>query len=135
MNNKAHKDPTSIVTADFNRDGNLDLVTANWNSSDISVLLGNGDGTFKPAVNHLIGTMTYATNILATADFNGDGNPDLAIVNEGPIGIALGNGDGTFQPQVLYAASATSVAVADINHDGKLDLVTTGADSTGVLVQ
>jgi len=131
INNKAHRDPTSIVTADFNRDGNLDLVTTNFESSDISVLLGKGDGTFQPAVDHLIGSFSFATNILATADFNGDGNPDLAIVNEGPIGISLGNGDGTFQPQVLYAASAISVAVADINHDGKLDLVTTGSGSTG----
>ena len=135
INNKAHRDPTSIVTADFNRDGNLDLVTTNWASSDISVLLGKGDGTFQPAVNHLIGSFSFATNILATGDFNGDGNPDLAIVNEGPIGISLGNGDGTFQPQVMYAASAISVAVADINHDGKLDLVATGDDSTGAVVQ
>lgn len=135
MNNKAHKDPSSIVTADFNRDGNLDLVTANWNSSDISVLLGNGDGTFKPAVNYLIGRLSSATNVMATADFNGDGKPDLAIVNNGGIGISLGNGDGTFQPQVTYAAGGYSVAVADINRDGKLDLVTTGSDSTGSVVQ
>lgn len=131
INNKAHRDPTSIVTADFNRDGNLDLITTNFASSDISVLLGNGDGTFKPAVGHFIGSMTYTTNILATADFNGDGNPDLAIVNNGAIGISLGNGDGTFQSQVMYGAGESSVAVADINHDGKLDLVATG---TGVEV-
>jgi len=131
LNNKAHKDPSSIVTADFNRDGNLDLVTANWNSSDISVLLGNGDGTFKPAVNDLVGS--YPTCVV-TADFNGDGNPDLAIVTGG-IKIFLGNGDGTFQSPVTYPTYVNSVAVADINRDGKLDLVATGSDSTGIVVQ
>jgi Bacterial Ig-like domain (group 3)/FG-GAP-like repeat/Abnormal spindle-like microcephaly-assoc'd, ASPM-SPD-2-Hydin len=129
MINPAHKDPISIVTADFNHDGNLDLVTANWNSFDISVLLGNGDGTFKARVNYPIAA-TYTTASLATGDFNGDGNPDLAVAN-GSIGISLGNGDGTFQPQITYSAHfAFSVAVADINRDGKLDLVVTGSDAT-----
>jgi hypothetical protein len=132
--------PTSIVVADFNRDGKLDLAVTNGSSDTVSILLGNGDGTFQPHVD-------YATGLnpqwLVAADFNGDGILDLAVANYGPnysegsVSILLGNGDGTFQNQVAYAAGVNpfGVMAADFNHDGILDLaVVNNNDPFGVSI-
>jgi hypothetical protein len=70
--------PSSIAVADFNLDGNPDLVTANSLTSDISVLFGNGDGTFQPATN--LGADYFAL-ALAVADFDNDGKPDVVVAN------------------------------------------------------
>lgn len=114
------KDPDSIGAADFNHDGNLDLVTANWDSNTVSVLLGNGDGTFKTAVNYAANDTPYG---IAIGDFNGDGNLDFASVGSSVM-LFLGNGDGTFQPQInIPSTGGLSVAAGDFNGDGKLDLV------------
>lgn len=91
-----------VTTGDFNEDGKLDLVLAEQGSysydtnSDISVLLGNGNGTFQNAVKT---TVIQAPVSIATADFNGDGKLDMALANGGGNGVSLlmGNGDGTFQ--------------------------------------
>ena len=128
----------SVVVADFNNDGKLDLAVANATGEIVSILLGNGDGTFQPAVNYSAGQ--GATSV-AVGDFNGDGKLDLAVANVGTAGVSpgtvsilLGNGDGTFQPAVNYSAGqgATSVAVGDFNGDNKLDLVVIGSSSSGV---
>jgi hypothetical protein len=122
-----------VAVADINGDGKPDLIAANQNA--VYVALGNGDGTFQRAVSHLSGG--YQAVHVAVADVNGDGRPDLVVANEcvdfshcpgpnGTVGVLLGNGDGTFQPTVIYdsgGAQAFSVTVADLNEDGKLDLV------------
>jgi hypothetical protein len=126
-------DPQSVVTADFNGDGRLDVAVENGNT--IAVLLGNGDGTFQPYA-------TYPANfnpvILATGDFNGDGAIDLVVTNFDSSGVSvlLNNGDGTFQAPVFYTTGATpdGVVVGDFNRDGKLDLVVSAYGSISILL-
>jgi len=113
--------PVGVAVGDFNQDGIPDLVTANA-SGTVSILLGNGDGTFRPSREYSAGD---GTDSVAVGDFNGDGKPDLVVANNGGFGVLLGNGDGTFQPVVEYDTGEPLgfVAVADFNGDGKLDLV------------
>ena len=96
MNYPAGTNPTSVAAGDFNGDGKLDLVVANGGSGNVSILLGNGDGTFQT---HLDYGVASAPRSVAVGDFNGDGKLDLAVANSGSgnISILLGNGDGTFQ--------------------------------------
>jgi len=119
-------EPVAIVSADVNRDGHLDLITANVRSSDVTVLMGSADGTFGPAISSPIGVKPIS---IAVGDFNGDGTIDLAAANGGTNGvsIALGNGDGAFRaPNTIDIGSGVeSLAVGDFNEDGKLDLVVT----------
>jgi hypothetical protein len=91
----------------------------------VSVLLGNGDGTFQSAVNHAVGTAPFS---VAVADVNRDGHPDLVVANEvsHTVSVLLGNGNGTFKAAKNFATGTGpfSVKVADVNGDGKPDLVT-----------
>jgi len=121
----------AVAIADLNGDHNLDIVVTNAGSNTVGVLLGNGDGTFRPATIYGSGGMFPGS--VAVADVNGDGRPDILVTNgcsdsncDGTVGVLLGNGDGTFQPAVTYSSGgnvAQSVAVADVNHDGKPDLL------------
>ncbi|HNG30477.1 MAG TPA: FG-GAP-like repeat-containing protein, partial [Blastocatellia bacterium] len=127
--------PKSIAVGDFNRDGKPDLATANPNSTNISVLLGNGAGSFGAANN--IG-LVDAPQSIATGDFNRDGNLDLAVAN--PVGddvsVLLGNGAGGFGAPVAFGTgqNPSFVAVGDFNRDGNLDLATTNQLSDNVSV-
>ena len=132
---------TLIALADLNNDGNLDVVVGSaFGASDgnglITVLLGNGDGTFKPPA--LYGT-GYDPEAFALADVNGDGRLDVVALTNCQPGIAgcpptgtmqvfLGNGDGTFQPPIFSGIVnnfAFSVALADFDGDGRSDLAAT----------
>jgi hypothetical protein len=117
--------PTSLVMADFNRDGNLDIVTGNSIANDVSFFAGKGDGSFKAAVNSF--ALNYPDSI-AAGDVNGDGILDLVTVaaNFNQVAILLGKGDGTFGQRVEFASGQQpwAVALADFNLDGKLDIVT-----------
>jgi len=112
-----------MVAADFNGDGKLDLAYVTTNSA-ISVLLGNGDGTFRHEQDY---STLDSEPQLGVADFNGDGKLDLAVTNprENELSVYLGNGDGTFQKPIITATGGESpvqFAVGDFNGDGKLDL-------------
>ncbi|BAY79401.1 Na-Ca exchanger/integrin-beta4 (plasmid) [Nostoc linckia NIES-25] len=133
--------PYSIVVGDFNKDGNMDLVTANKSSQTVSVLLGKGDGSFKPASNFsTVGFNGLSPYSLAVADFNKDGKLDLVTANNtsNNISVLLGKGDGTFQTAVNFALGSgsgpVSVAVKDFNGDGKSDIVTVNNASQNISV-
>jgi hypothetical protein len=138
--------PRKVVLWDFNGDGKLDMAAAGAPGQTapggVSILLGNGDGTFQPAVTYLSGA---GTRDVAVGDFNGDGNADLVVAALGDgfhtpegVNILLGNGDGTFQPPVSIPmpGGPFSVAVGDFNGDGKADIVATAENgpSEGVNV-
>jgi hypothetical protein len=123
------------MVGDFNGDGKADLAVANAASSNVSVLLGNGNGTFQAAVNYAAGD---DPDSVAVADFNGDGKADLAVANYlgNNVSVLLGNGNGTFQAAVNYGVSSGpySVAVGDFNGDGKADLAVANYDSDNLSV-
>ena len=131
--NHLGEDGTDIDVGDFNRDSIQDLVVAvSLNGSRTVILIGNGDGTFRPP--HIITEPEIRIpHYQAVADYNGDGSQDLALSLgwgfQGMIEILKGNGDGTFQPLVLYdpapADSSTAggdLVAGDFNRDGRPDL-------------
>ena len=159
---------TALALADVNRDGKLDLIVGNRCTNNcglndtVGVMLGNGDGTFQSMVSYALGSSVVGPNSIAVADVNNDGKPDLVISSNcatapvctpagygGAVSVLLGKGDGTFQAAAVYASgdeNATSLAVGDVNGDGKPDIVVSNfcvdtldycypaADSVGVLL-
>jgi FG-GAP-like repeat/Abnormal spindle-like microcephaly-assoc'd, ASPM-SPD-2-Hydin len=117
-----------VTAADFNGDGKLDLAVSDLNplSYPVSILLGNGDGTFQTRK----GYPSTGTGTPQVGDINGDGILDLVLANSsGPI-VLLGKGDGTFQTGTLFSTlSANSETLADFNGDGRLDLAVGGYGS------
>ena len=134
--------PYAVAVADFNGDGKPDVATANESGNSASVLLNKGDGTGT-----LLSAVSYATGntavSVAAGDVNGDGKPDLVVANYSGNNVSVlvnkGDGSGTFLAAVNYAAggnSPYSVAVGDLNGDGKPDLAvaTYSTNSVNVLL-
>jgi hypothetical protein len=116
--------PFFVATGDFNSDNRKDIVVANSDSNTVSLLIGNGDGTFQTALSYSVGNRPIW---LAVSDFNGDAKSDVAVTHYfgNDVGVLLGNGDGTFQSPVYYSTGsfAYSAAASDLNNDNKVDLV------------
>ena len=120
----------SIVVGDFNRDGKLDLVVSNTGRGtpgNLSAYMGKGDGTFAAPMAIPIGGLSPYPYDLVSADFNHDGNLDIACTISGGLAIFLGLGDGNFQTPVYYAVNASTIRPGDIDGDGVPDLILSGA--------
>jgi len=137
---------SALAVADFNGDHNLDVAVTFIRDSDRSsyvlILLGNGDGTLRKGATSHAGPDPMS---VAVADFNGDGIPDLVVANDpcspscgnpGSISVLVGNGDGTFQPPQTFSVNGEfpQLTVADVNGDGKPDVVTANGDSRSITV-
>src|SRR5262249_1953310 len=122
-------DPESVVAGDFNNDGFLDLAVANAGSNDVSVLLGKGDGTFRPEQRTAVGAFPGR---VTAGDFDGDGRLDLAVANtfSNDVSVLLNQGGGQFAPAAPYglpgqpmksgfAEPETDLVARDFNGDGR----------------
>jgi hypothetical protein len=133
--------PNSVAVGDFNGNGHEDLVVADrgdfsGRGSGVSVLMGNGDGSFQAPRSFPAGASPRAVTV---GDFNGDGSLDLAVTNFDPFGtvsVLLGNGDGSFRTSQSYTVGSfpLAIAVSDVNQDGRLDLMTTTDGAVNVLL-
>ena len=118
--------PFANAVGDFNGDHILDVAVCNYSSNNVSVLLGNGDGTFQTAVNYPVGTEPSAITV---ADLNNDGFPDIAVADEigKTIAVLINNADGTgtFKAAVLYPAGQAprGITAGSLRNNGILDLV------------
>ena len=125
----------SLVAADLNADGVIDLVLSSSGENTVTVLLGKGDGTFRSQVDFGTGDGPSA---LAVADLNSDGHLDVITPNvrASTVAVIFGNGDGSMQTRIDYNASKDPrvLASADFNGDGRPDLVSVGAYDEGISV-
>jgi len=131
--------PIAFAVGDFNGDGNLDIAVANFNDFTVTILLGDGKGNFCPSAASPI-PAGYFPRSLAAADFNGDGNLDLAVANaySDTVTILLGDGKGGFIPAsgspITVGSGSSAVVTGDFNDDGIPDLAVANPYSDSVTI-
>jgi Tol biopolymer transport system component/Ca2+-binding RTX toxin-like protein len=127
--------PISVAMTDLNADGKPDLAVTNYESNNVSILLGTGGGSFGSPSNFSVGPNPTS---VAVGDLNGDNKPDLVVTNYGSnnVSILLGAGTGSFSPATNFSVGAQpySVAVGDLNGDGKPDLAVANNNSNNVSI-
>ena len=127
--------PVAVTVGDLDGDSDLDLVTANYNSDDLSVLMNQGDGTFADDALYGAGNGPRAVSL---GDLDGDGDLDLALANTSgdDVSVLLNQGDGSFVDDVIYGAgdAPDGIGLGDLDGDGDLDLVTANRYSNDVSV-
>jgi len=139
--------PVHVAVADFDLDGKMDVVVADENCAtppcgmgSISVLRGNGDGTFRAKHDF---QSNLSTGFVAVANFNRDGAPDVVAVNSevfdtyGTVGYFRNMGAGTFAAPVEYTTgqASTAVVVGDFNNDGKLDMAVLNSEGSNLTLE
>ncbi|GGR54885.1 hypothetical protein GCM10008959_15580 [Deinococcus seoulensis] len=127
--------PSDVGTGDLNGDGQMDAFTSNAGSGDVSILLGNGDGTLQPATSVVVGA---GPESIDRADLNGDGQLDLITANRTANSVSvLLNSGGTFsaQPAVSVGAQPSDAVTADMNGDGRMDLLVAATGGNAVNVR
>jgi hypothetical protein len=131
--------PQEICVSDLNNDSHTDIVTANMDSDNVGVLLGQGNGTFATVTTYSagIGSRPYS---VAVGDVNNDNQLDIISANTGSssIGVFLGHGNGTFATVTTYSVGIGShpysVAIGDVNNDNQLDIVVTITNPDSVII-
>src|SRR6202790_1224366 len=136
--------PIAMTATDFNSDGNLDLAVVNQTTSDVSILLGSGKGTFTQASGTPPASSPIAVGkspvAIATGDFNNDSHPDLAVVNQtdNTVSVLLGNGDGTFtaatNSPLATGQGPPAITISDLNAEGNPDIAVTDPKTDSVSV-
>lgn len=124
-----------VKSTDIDADGNIDLLVANQNSNDVSVLFGNGSGSFSTPVNYGVGNSPWSIEL---ADFNNDTYIDIATSNQNSnnVSILLGNSIGSFSLSTNYSVGnlPEQLKIADYDLDGKLDIATSDRNSNQISV-
>lgn len=126
----AGNNPIWVTTADFNNDSKPDLAVSHFTNGFISILLGNGNGTFAAPINFTLGA---SLSKIVAADFNADGKIDIVGADYySGAWIAFGNGNGTFatQTQLAPGNGAVSLEIGDINNDFHTDIITVNSNSS-----
>ncbi len=131
--------PVAMTASDFNVDGKVDLAVVNQTTTNVSILLGNGDGTFGEANGSPIAVGKLPVKI-AAGDLNGDARPDLAVLNQSDnsVSVLLNNGDATFtaapNSPLTTGQTPSGITIADFNQDGHLDIAVTNPSTNSVSV-